>query len=146
MRTVLFAAFAAAVALTGCNAPNSDNNAVRVEEAIVTLPAVAGRPGAAYFTMTAPGAGVRLQRVESASAGRAELHEAGMRPVAEVPLPAGEAVRFAPGGRHVMLFELDPALRPGARIALTFTFTFAGAEPVTAEADVRAPGDVHSRH
>jgi copper(I)-binding protein len=141
---MIFTALAAAALLTGCNAPNSDKDAVRVEEAIVTLPAVAGRPGAAYFTMTAPGAGIRLQRVESASAGRTELHEAGMRPIAEVPLPAGEALRFAPGGRHVMLFELDPALRPGARIALTFTF--AGAEPVTAEADVRAPGDVHGGH
>lgn len=144
MRPTVLALFAAAAALAGCNAPNSDSQAVRVEGAIVTLPAVAGRPGAAYFTMTAPGEGVRLQRVESASAGRTELHEAGMRPVAEVPLPAGEAASFAPGGRHVMLFELDPALQPGGRIALTFTF--AGAAPVTAQAEVRAPGDVHGGH
>ena len=144
MRRTVLALFAAAAALAACSAPNSDSDAVRVEGAIVTLPAVAGRPGAAYFTATAPKADIRLQRVDSAKAGRTELHEAGMEPVAEVALPANEAVAFAPGGRHVMLFDLDPALQAGGHIPLTFTF--AGASPVTVQAEVRAPGDVHGGH
>ena len=144
MRYIFFPAIAAAAALAACSAPNPDSDAVRIEGAIVTLPAVAGRPGAAYFTATAPKADVRLQRVDSAKAGRTELHEAGMEPVAEVALPANEAVAFAPGGRHVMLFELDPSLQPGGHIPLPFTF--AGANPVTVQAEVRAPGAVHGGH
>jgi copper(I)-binding protein len=117
---------------------------VSVEGAVVTLPAVSGRPGAAYFTLVSNRDGIVLQRVASARAGRAELHEAGMRPTAAIPLPAGEPVAFAPGGRHAMLFELDPALRAGERIPLTLTF--AGAPAVTTHAEVRAPGDVHPGH
>lgn len=140
-RTVLAALAAAAAALAGCNAPKPDAEAIEVREAIVTLPAVAGRPGAAYFRVEAPRRGVRLQRVESPRAARAEMHDLGMQPIAELILPAGEEVAFAPGGRHVMLFGLDPALRPGERIPLTLAF--AGAAPVTADAEVRAPGDAH---
>jgi copper(I)-binding protein len=52
---------------------------------------------------------------------------------------------FEPGGRHAMLFDLDPALRPGGRVALTFRFE--PAPPVTVEAEVRGPGDVgHGGH
>jgi copper(I)-binding protein len=144
MRHLILAALSAAVLLGGCTAPSSDTAAVTAEGAVVTLPAVSGRPGAAYFTLQANRDGIRLQRAESARAARAELHEAGMRPVAELALPAGEAVAFSPGSRHVMLFGLDPALRPGAHIPLTFTF--AGAPPLTVEAEVRAPGDVHGGH
>jgi copper(I)-binding protein len=144
MRTPSFAALAAALLLAGCNAPSSDSRAVAVEAAVVTLPAVSGRPGAAYFTIQSNREGVSLRQVASSRAGRTELHEAGMRPIEAVSLPRGEAVAFAPGGRHVMLFELDPRLRPGERVPLTFTFD--RAEPVTVEAEVRAPGDVHLGH
>jgi copper(I)-binding protein len=144
MRRTALLVLSAACALAGCSAPSSDSDSVEVTHAVITLPAVSGRPGAGYFTLEAPRDGIRLQRVESPRAERAELHDVGMQPIAEVILPAGEDLAFAPGGRHVMLFGLDPALQPGARIPLTFTF--AGAAPVTAQAEVRAPGDVHGGH
>ena len=31
-------------------------------------------------------------------------------------------VAFAPGGRHVMLFNMNPGIKPGARAMLTFAF------------------------
>jgi copper(I)-binding protein len=144
MRSTAIITLSVSLLLGGCTAPSSDTQAVTVEGAVVTLPAVSGRPGAAYVTLQANRDGIRLQRAGSPRAARAELHEAGMRPVAELALRAGEAVAFAPGGRHVMLFGLDPALRPGERVPLTFTF--GGAPPVTVEAEVRAPGDVHGAH
>jgi copper(I)-binding protein len=116
---------------------------VAVEDAVVTLPAVPGRPGAAYFTLESE-APAALVAVASPRAARIELHEAGMRPAARFTLAAGAPLVFAPGGRHAMLFGLDSALRPGDHLALTFTFE--GAPPVTAEAEVRAPGDVHAGH
>jgi copper(I)-binding protein len=116
---------------------------VAVEDAVVTLPAVPGRPGAAYFTLESE-APAALVAVAARRAARIELHEEGMRPAARFALTAGEPLVFAPGGRHAMLFGLDSALRPGDRLALTFSFE--GAPPVTAEAEVRAPGDVHAGH
>ena len=131
-----------ALTLAGCGGGDAGGG-VAVGEAIVTLPAATGRPGAAYFTLQAA-APARLTGIDTARASRVELHEPGMRRVDSIALEPGEPVVFAPGGRHAMLFELDPSLRPGGRIALTFSFD--GAPPVTAEAEVRAPGDVPSGH
>lgn len=106
-----------------------------VDDAWVRLPAVAGRPGAAYFTVHGGPAQRTLIAVSADYALRAEMHEsmgggqgmagggmAGMRPLGPVPIPAGEEVRFEPGGRHVMLFGLDAGAKPGMTTLLTLTF------------------------
>jgi hypothetical protein len=45
-----------------------------------------------------------------------------MRPLDVVPLAAEGEVRFAPGGRHLMLYGVSPSLKPGGTSILTFTF------------------------
>ena len=45
-----------------------------------------------------------------------------MAPLPQADLPAGKTVAFAPGGKHVMLFDLDPATAPGGQVRLHFTF------------------------
>lgn len=91
------------------------------------LPAVAGRPGALYFTLEGGERGRTLRGIASPAAERIELHETvtedgrmTMRPLGAVRAGPREAVLFAPGGRHAMLFGLDPALEPGARLRLIF--------------------------
>lgn len=125
---------------------------VTVESAVVTLPAVPGGEGAAYFTLRTGGAPVRLVGVSSPAFGRAELHgtmsHAGMTGMAplgarETRVSADAPLVFSGGGKHAMLFGIDPALRPGAKVRLTFQL-----EPgstVTAEAEVRGPGQVDGR-
>ena len=146
MRARLAAAMMLAATLAGCGPGADAPPQVTVEHAVVTLPAVAGRPGAAYFTLEANRPGIRFTGLSTPAARRIELHEAGMRPASAFALSPDEPLAFAPGGRHAMMFELDPALRPGGRAMLTFSFE--GAPAVTAEAEVRAPGDVpaHSGH
>lgn len=110
-----------ALALAGCGKPA----AVSVDGAWIRLPAVPGRPGAAYFTLHSGAADATLIAVASSRARKAELHESmanGMRAVASVVLPAGGIASFAPGGRHVMLFDLDPRLPPGSSAPLTLRF------------------------
>ena len=115
-----------AAALAGCGGPTQ----LDVEEAWVRLPAVPGRPAAAYFTVDGGPAPRTLYRVTADRALRAELHESmggaggamSMRPLQSVAIPAGEEVAFAPGGRHVMLFDLDAAAKPGTTTMLTFVF------------------------
>ena len=137
---------AAALILAGCDRSLPEPR-VTVEDAAVTLPVLPGRPGAAYFTLRTNNDPTRLTGVASPSIGRIELHETvtengvtSMRPLRETTFSPAEPLRFAPGGAHAMLFEMDPALRPGARVTLTFTFE--PAPPARVEAEVRAAGDV----
>jgi periplasmic copper chaperone A len=141
---------AALLALCACGGPPGEPRAT-VENAVVTLPAVPGRPGAAYFTIRA-NRPARLAAVSSARVGRIELHESmsrggvsAMAPLRDTSLSPEAPMTFEPGGRHAMLFDIAPSVRVGQHTQLTFTFD--GLPPVTVEADVRGPGDSgHSAH
>ena len=145
--TLLLTAFLA----TACNRAPAEPR-VTVADAMVTLPAVPGRPGAGYFTLATNHDPTRLLAISSPKARRIELHKtmgmggmSRMAPLADAGFRPGHPLTFAPGRRHAMLFDLDPRLRPGGRIRLTFQFD--PAPPVTVEAEVRAPGDSgHAGH
>lgn len=73
----------------------------------------------------------RMTGASSPVAGRVELHthvhdhQSGMmqmRHVEAIDLPAGETVRLAPGGLHIMLMDLDRDLQPGATVPMTLEF------------------------
>jgi periplasmic copper chaperone A len=124
---------------------------VTVDDAVVTLPAVPGRPGAAYFTLRTNTDATRFTGLGSPGIGRIELHEtvtqggvSRMRPVIDVRFGPDEPLTFAPGGRHAMLFGIDPSLRVGGTVPLTFSFD--AAPPVTVEAEVRGPGGARADH
>ena len=99
---------------------------ITLSEARVQLPLVSGRPGAAYFTVSqANGAPRKVVGVSVEMAGRAEMHETKgetMAPVKEVEIGAGKTIKFAPGGYHVMIDDLDPKLRFAKDVELTLTF------------------------
>jgi copper(I)-binding protein len=111
---------------------------VAVEDARITLPAVRGRPGAGYFSLDTSRMPERLVSVTSPRAGRVELHSGNMRPILDTSFPPRGSMYFRPGENHAMLFGLDPRLKPGDRVPLTFTFERAPA--VTVDAEVEGPG------
>jgi hypothetical protein len=126
---------------------------VTVENAVVTVPAIPGGSGAAYFTLTTNREASRLVAITSPSIRSIELHETQERDggTRMMPLQPGDAtfdpsdpLRFAPGGKHAMLIGMDPSLRPGGKVALTFNVE--PAAPVTVEAEVRGPGQGHGGH
>jgi|YNPMSStandDraft_1061717.scaffolds.fasta_scaffold08464_4 copper(I)-binding protein len=90
--------------------------------------------GAGYMTIRNTGA--QPDRLVSAStpiARTVELHThirdgevMRMRPVNDIPVPAGQTVRLRPGGLHVMLIGLTEPLRQGAEVPLTLRFERAG--------------------
>jgi copper(I)-binding protein len=61
-----------------------------------------------------------------------------MEPLAELPMTAGETVRFEPGGKHIMLSGPRQVLPVGTQFPLTLRFAVAG--EVTVEVNVVAPG------
>jgi periplasmic copper chaperone A len=104
------------------------------------LATATGQPnGAVYLTITSS-SGDTLEQVTvpDAIADHAELHEevttaSGAMTMQEmsagVPLAAGEAVTFAPGGKHVMLVDLTKPLVTGETFDITLDF--AKADPIT---------------
>lgn len=137
------AILAAAVALAGCG----QEKQLYVSNAWVRLPAVTGRPAAGYFTVHGGPTPATLISVSVDTAIRTELHETKrtakgamtMAKIGSVPVPALGEVRFAPGWRHLMLFGINPAVKPGS--AMTLTFTFADATRILLDATVIAAGD-----
>ena len=100
-----------------------------VDHGYVRLPAVKGNPAAAYFTLHGGQADTTLISVGSTVAIRAEMHQsmksgsmAGMKPLGQVAVPAAATIAFAPGGRHVMLFDMNPGIKKGSIVPLVFQF------------------------
>jgi len=117
----------AVLALGACQQKPAE---LTVENAWVRLSATPNGPAAAYFIVRGGMVDDRLIAVTSENAIRSELHEsmksggmASMKPLADgVPVPAKSTVTFEPGGRHVMLFDINPALKPPRTTTLTLTF------------------------
>ncbi|ONF97063.1 copper chaperone PCu(A)C [Sphingomonas jeddahensis] len=134
---------ATATVLSGC----AQEKQLYISDAWVRLAAVEGRPAAGYFTIHGGPADATLVSVSTDVATRTELHESrmthsggmAMDSLRQVPVPALKQVRFAPGGKHAMLFNLNPVVKPGG--TLTFTFTFADATRIQQNARVIAAGD-----
>lgn len=122
----LIAGICSPLVLAGCARPD----ALSVDRAWVRLGAVTGRPAAAYFTIHGGPTPTTLIAVSTDVTIRAEMHESmkmargamTMAPLNRVAIPAHADIVFAPGGRHVMLFDVNPGIRPGRNITLSFAF------------------------
>lgn len=94
----------------------------------------AGRTSAAYVTITnRDGTDDRLVAASLPGATSVEIHTAGMengvmrmRRLDGVDVPAGESIRFAPGGLHIMIIGLEDPLVAGDMVPLTLVFEAAG--------------------
>lgn len=136
----------ASIALFACSPAEEAAPAEAVENAWVRLPAVDGRPAAAYFILNGREAGDTLLAIDSARVATVELHETTMeggamrmRPIMSADVPAGETVTFEPGGRHAMLFGVDPEITPGTPLSLNFRFD--SGRDVSIDAVTIAAGD-----
>jgi copper(I)-binding protein len=98
--------------------------------------------GVVYLTLKNDGSvDERLISASSDVAMTAELHAVNMvdgvmqmrQAVDGIELPAGETVRFEPGGLHIMLIGLTRALEPGDEFSVSLTFEHAAELTVRAE-------------
>lgn len=124
----------------------------KVEQARLMLPVVEGRPGSAYFIARSREGG-RLLGITSPRVERIELHEtrtengvSRMAQMQSVPFDDIGEIDFSPGGKHAMLFGIDPAVKAGDEVPLTFRFDTG--PPITVEAQVLAFGssEGHAGH
>lgn len=145
------AAMAMPLALAGCEAPP----AVYVDGGYVRLNPNPQAPSAAYFKIHAGNEPIVLRGVMTEQAVRLEIHEsvtqdgmASMRRIENMEIPARSTVSLAPGGKHIMLWSINPtALEAGK---MSFTFIFSNGDRVIADAVIQKAGDDagsdHSSH
>lgn len=133
----------AALLLPGCLQPEE----VSVDDAWVRLGAVKGNPAAAYFTVHGGPADATIIAAYSDVSIKSEMHEsmsgggmASMKPLASVRVPARTDVKFEPGGKHVMLYDMNPGIVPGGRPVL-LTLSFADGTRISRKANVIGAGD-----
>lgn len=139
----------------GAGAADEGGIEIRDPWARATVP---GQPVAGAYAELRSAKAAQLVGVSSPAAKRGEVHEMKhvggvmkMRQLKSLPLPAGETVKLAPGGLHVMLFDLPKPLDAGSTIPLTFSFRLASGKIVkkTVDAQVRAVdagADSHAGH
>src|SRR3954466_3386923 len=162
MKPVLqFFAFAALLAVLGASAHAQE---VKAGDLVITQPWSRATPGGAkiaggFLTIENKGAAPdRLIGGAGDGAGRVEIHEMSMnngvmtmRPLDKgLAIEPGKTVKLAPGGYHLMMFDLKGPLKQGEKVPVTLEFEKAGKVNVSLDVQgvgAQAPGGMeHSGH
>ncbi len=127
-------------ALAGCGKPSP----VYVDGAYVRMNPNPDNPSAGYFTIHGGSENVVLRDVQTDAAVRVEMHESmehggmmHMEPIATVDVPAGRKVAFAPGGKHLMLWQINRQAVAAGR--MQFTMIFSNGDRLLVDAVVQGP-------
>ena len=129
--------FAAAMVLAGCNrdAPpplnGNKKEGVTISDARMVMPIVSGSPAAGYFTIQNDGdAPVTVMTIDIQGTQMVMMHEtvdvggkARMDMLQSLEVPAHQAVKFEPGGKHLMISGLAPEVKANTMSRITFTFS-----------------------
>jgi periplasmic copper chaperone A len=122
--------------LAACNAKTGEETGlaadtstdVKITDSWVRENAPGQSVGAAYMTLNSPQDST-LVYVETPAAGSVEIHSMQMennvmkmRMLEELPLKAGKAEKLAPGGFHLMLFDLTKPLKAGEKVDFRLCF------------------------
>ncbi len=104
------------------------NTEVAITDAWVRENAPGQNVGAAYMTLNSPQDSM-LIKVETTAADAVEIHSMRMennvmkmRMLEELQLKAGKPEKLAPGGFHLMLFDLKTTLKAGETAAFKLSF------------------------
>lgn len=144
------------LALTACSGdkPAEETAAagisgLKVTNARLVLPAVAGNPGAVYFDIANDGdRTLAIRNAEVSGAKRAEMHEMAewdgkmvMGEMGPLTMQPGEKASFEPGGRHVMVFDLDPKFSGKPDETTEITLIVAGGDKATFPVTIQTAGE-----
>ena len=154
-RSLLVLPVFAALALTSCAdreeveevSVDAGSTTPEIANARLVLSPVSGNPAAAYFDISNPGEqALTVSAVEIAGAGRTELHQSMemdgkmmMEGMSGIDVAPEDRSSLAPGGMHVMAFDLDDTVTAGSTVEMTVIF--ASGETMTVPVTVQAAGD-----
>lgn len=132
---------------------------IRIEHPYSHPTPAPGVPAVGFITLSNSGQQAdRLIAATSPAAERIEIHETqmhdGVMKMRALPkgvaLPIGKTVALAPGGTHLMLFDVRQPLVAGQSVPVTLQFERAGAVEVLFAVEPRepapTPAEDHSQH
>lgn len=131
MKPFLFAAAAASLTLAGCGdnkiaAPRPLN----VVSGHIVMGATPDRPAVGYFRVQGGPRPVELVAVTADLAQRVEMHETvredgvtTMKPLERALVPAKGELVFKQGGKHLMIWHINPAAVRMGKLTMAFVFT-----------------------
>ncbi|QTD55417.1 copper chaperone PCu(A)C [Parasphingorhabdus cellanae] len=123
--SIIFASLAV-IFLSACG----QGDVLRVDEVVVNLSPVDGNPSSGYMTIHGGPDDVSLVSVIADDVMRMEMHEtvekdgmAQMQTLTEVAVPAGEKVKFEPGGKHLMIWGVGSGSIQRGTLRMIFIFS-----------------------
>ena len=146
-RILALAALTAAFAATSARAEDVKAGDLVISQAWTRATPSGAKIGGGYLTIENKGtAPDRLVGGSGDIAGRVEIHEMAMdngvmkmRPLDKgLAIEPGKTVKLAPGGLHLMMFDLKNPLKQGDKVPVTLQFEKAG--KVTVSLDVQSVG------
>ena len=128
LNKLLFIIVTIASLLGACKANTGADTEIAITDNWVRENAPGQSVGAAYMTLNSPKDST-LIKVETPAAGTVEIHSLSMdkgvmkmRMLEELPLKAGKPEKLAPGGLHLMLFDLKTPLKSGKNVVFKLSF------------------------
>jgi hypothetical protein len=115
---------------------------IKVEHAWMRATAPGQEVAGAFMDITSTG-NAKLIGVTSPAAGKLELHSMSMdngvmemRQMKSIDLPKGKTIQLAPGGLHVMLFDLKKPMKQGETVPITLDVVTADQHHESIKVDV----------
>ena len=149
MKPFAIAALAAAtLSLSGCGENLGQGPVLHVASGYIEMGATPDRPAAGYFTIKGGPRDVELMAVSSDLAQRVEMHETvkedgvvSMKPLVSAPVPAKGELQFKPGGKHLMIWNINGAAVRAGKLPMIFVFSNNNNERILFDLPIRqAPG------
>ena len=165
MKTLSLIALAAStLSLTACGGEAIAPKPLNVVSGHIVMGATPDRPAVGYFRVQGGPQPVELVAVTADLAQRVEMHEnikennmVMMQEIASAPVPANGELEFKQGGKHLMIWNINPSAVRAGKLPMQFLFTnnnnerilfdmVIKAAPEGANADKAAPAHMDGAH
>ena len=126
----ILALAATALTLTGCGENLAGAKPLNVVSGHIVMGATPDRPAVGYFRVQGGPQPVELVAVTADLAQRVEMHESvkengvvTMKPLLRADVPAKGELVFKQGGKHLMIWNINPAAVRAGKLPMAFVFT-----------------------
>lgn len=121
---------ACAAMLAGCGDGAASSKPLNIVSGHIVMGATPDRPAVGYFRIQGGPQPVQLVAVTAELAQRVELHETVkennvvmMKELSAADVPANGSVEFKQGGKHLMIYNINPAAVRDGKLPMQFLFT-----------------------
>ena len=121
---------AAAFGRAACEENMGKGPVLHISGGQIEMGATPDRPAVGYFTVEGGDAPVDLVAVSADLAQRIEMHESvrengmmTMKSIERAPVPARGTLEFKQGGKHLMIWNVNPAAVRAGKLPMVFMFT-----------------------